>query len=429
VLTATPVGSRGRASRGEWRRLGALGARGRPGAAVGDQRGRYRRDVLVLLDHAATTPPRPESRAALSTWLEAANASSTHAAGQQARAAVEEARERVAGALGCSPHEVVFTAGGTEADNLAVKGIVWAARDRGRHRPHIVTTAVEHPAVLEPIAWLADRGEAAVTVVVPDADGIVPTDRVLDAVTADTVLVSVMAANNELGAINDVPTLGAALADRPVALHTDAVQAVATLDVDVRAWQVDALALSAHKVGGPQGVGIAVLRRGLPVEPLLHGGGQDRGVRSGTFAVGMDAACGAAVETAVSDRASLRGRLRELTDRLAVGLAALDGVRRNGPEDPARRLASHLHVSIDGVDPTALSLALDRAGVAASSGAACGAGASKASHVLEAAGVTGTPLRLTLGWPSTEADVDRAVDVLAEVVPALRAGAPVFGAR
>jgi cysteine desulfurase len=382
--------------------------------------------VITSLDHAATTPPRPEARAALSAWLDAANASSTHAAGQRARAAVEEARERLATDLGCSPHEVVFTSGGTEADNLVIKGVVWAARDRGQHRPHLVTSAVEHPAVLETVTWLVGRGEATAAIVPPRPDGTVAVDRILEAVTDDTVLVSVMAANNELGAINDLPALGAVLADRPAALHTDAVQAVATLDVDVAAWGVDALALSAHKIGGPQGVGVAILRRGLPVVPLLHGGGQDRGVRSGTFAVGLDAACGAGAHAAVADRPQLRRRLRTLTDRLAASLLALDGVRRNGPTDPARRLASHLHVSLDGVDPTALSLALDRAGLAGSSGAACGAGAAKASHVLEACGITGTPLRLSLGWPSTEADVDRALDVLTDVVPALRAGAPVL---
>jgi cysteine desulfurase len=382
--------------------------------------------VTTLLDHAATTPPRPEARAALSSWLDAANASSTHTAGQRARAAVEEARERIATALGCSPHEVVFTSGGTEADNLALKGTVWAARDRGRHRPHVVTTAVEHPAVLETVTWLVERGEATATIVPPDGDGTVSVDRILGALTDDTVLVSVMAANNELGSVNDLAALGAALADRPVALHSDAVQAIATLDVDVDTWRVDALAVSAHKIGGPQGVGVAVLRRGMPVVPLLHGGGQDRGVRSGTFAVGLDAACGAGIHAAVADRPRLRQRLRALTDQLAAGLLALDGVRRNGPADPARRLASHLHVSLDGVDPTALSLALDRAGLAASSGAACGAGAAKASHVLEACGITGTPLRLSLGWPSTEADVDRALDVLTDVVPALRSGAPVL---
>jgi cysteine desulfurase len=375
---------------------------------------------MLYLDHAATTPTRPEARAALSRWLGAANASSTHAAGQDARAAVEEAREQVAAALRCSPHEVVFTAGGTEADNLAVKGVVWAARDRSRAIPHLVVSAVEHAAVLDPARWLAERGDATLTVVAPRPDGRVEPAAVLAAVRPETVLVSVMAANNELGAVNDVAALAAALAERGVPLHTDAVQAVATLDVDVAGWGLAALALSTHKLGGPQGVGVAVLRRGLPVVPLLHGGGQDRGVRSGTFAAGLDAACGAALTAAVADRPVLRRRLRALSDRLAVGLLAVDGVRRNGPADPAQRLASHVHLSLDGVASEALALELDRAGLAASSGAACGAGATKASHVLEAAGVTGTPLRLSLGWPSTVEDVDRAIDVLTDVVPRLR---------
>jgi cysteine desulfurase len=375
---------------------------------------------MLFLDHAATTPPRPEARAALSRWLDAANASSTHTAGQAARAAVEEARDQVAVALCCSPHEVVFTAGGTEADNLAVKGIVWAARERSRTVPHLVVSAVEHAAVLDPARWLAARGEATLTVVPPRADGRIEVAAVLDAVRPQTALVSVMTANNELGAVNDVAGLAGALADRDVPLHTDAVQAIATLDVDVAAWGVAALALSAHKLGGPQGVGAAVLRRGLPIVPLLHGGGQDRGVRSGTFAAGLVAACGVAMTAAVADRSALRERLRVLSDRLAAGLLAVGGVGRNGPADPEQRLASHVHLSLDGVASEALALELDRAGVAASSGAACGAGASKASHVLEAAGVTGTPLRLSLGWPSTVDDVDRAVDVLSDIVPRLR---------
>jgi cysteine desulfurase len=379
--------------------------------------------VTTYLDHAATTPPRPEARAALTRWLEAANASSTHTAGQAARAAVEAAREQVATALGCSPHEVVFTAGGTEADNLAVKGVVWAARERSRGVPHLVTTAVEHAAVLDPARWLAERGEATLTVVPPSPDGRVEVAAVLDALRPETALVSVMTANNELGAVNDIAGLAAALAERDVPLHTDAVQAVATLDVDVAAWGVAALAVSAHKLGGPQGVGVAVLRRDLPVVPLLHGGGQDRGVRSGTFAAGLDAACGAALAAAVADRPALRPRLWALSERLADALTALDGVRRNGPADPGQRLASHVHLSLDGVASEALALELDRAGLAASSGAACGAGAAKASHVLEAARVAGTPLRLSLGWPSAEADVDRATDVLSDVVPRLRRGA------
>jgi cysteine desulfurase len=385
--------------------------------------------VPTYLDHAASTPPRPEARAALSRWLEAANASAPHAAGQATRTAIEEARERIAAALGCSPHDVVFTSGGTEADNLTVKGVVWAARDRRADVPHVVTTAVEHPAVLAPARWLAERGDCRLDVVPSQPDGRVEVDRVVAAVREDTALVSVMTANNELGAVNDVSGLVAALADRGVPVHTDAVQAVATLDLDVAASAVAALSLSAHKFGGPQGVGVAVLRRGLPVEPSLHGGGQDRGVRSGTFATGLIAACGAGLTAAVADRPALRPRLRALTDRLAAGLLALDGVRRNGPTDPDLRLASHLHVTVDDVDPAALALALDRAEVAIASGAACGSGAATASPVLEACGIVGTPLRLSLGWSSTDADVDRALEVVTEVVPRLRSGraAPVVG--
>ena len=212
-------------------------------------------------------------------------------------------------------------------------------------------------------------------------------------------------------------------------MHTDAVQAVATRELDVARDGVAALALSAHKFGGPQGVGVAVLRRGLPVEPLSHGGGQDRGVRSGTFATGLVAACAAGLTAAVDDRAALVARLTDLSDRLAAGLLAIDGVHRNGPDDPAWRLASHVHVGMDGVDPAGLALALDRAELAATSGSACGSGAASASPVLEACGITGTPLRLSLGWTSTDADVDRALDVLTDVVPRLRAGGTLRAVR
>lgn len=372
----------------------------------------------TYLDHAASTPLRPEARAALEHGVDAANASATHLAGQAARAAVEEARESIAAALGCRPSEVVFTSGATEADNLVIKGVLWAAREHGRR--HLVVSGVEHPAVLEAARWLAGRGEATLSVVPPAGDGRVEVDRVLDAVGADTALVSVMAANNELGALNDIPTLARELAERGVPLHTDAVQALPTREVDVAAWGVAALALSAHKLGGPQGVGVAVLRRDLELAPLTHGGGQDRGVRSGTFAAGMDAACAAALEAAVRERDGLDRRLRVLSERLAAGATAIAGVRRNGPAAAADRLSSHVHLSLDGADPAALALELDRAGVAASTGSACASGAGRASHVAVACGLTGTPLRLSLGWTTTEADVDRAVEVLGDVVPRVR---------
>jgi cysteine desulfurase len=384
------------------------------------------------LDHAATTPPRPEVLEVLERWVGSANASARHLDGQAARRAVEQAREQAAAALGCSPHDVVFTSGGTEADNLALKGVAWAARTSGGP-VHVVTTAVEHAAVLEPARWLAARGDVELDVVAPRRDGCVAVEDVLAVVRdgrdgrARTALVSVMGANNELGAINDVAALGAALRAIDVPLHVDAVQCVATLDVSLERWQADALAVSAHKLGGPQGVGVAVLRRGLAVEPLTHGGGQDRGLRSGTFAVGLIAACGLALERAVEERDALRTRLRALSDRLAAGLTAVEGVERSGPTDPAHRLASHVHVTIDGIDGDALALALDEAGVAGSSGSACSSGAGHGSHVLAACGLEGTPLRLSLGWTTTEADIDHAVRAIATLVPRLRGSAAASG--
>lgn len=388
----------------------------------------------AYLDHAATTPPRPEVLAVLERWMGAANASQRHLPGQDARRAVEEARERAAAVLGCTPHDVIFTSGGSESDNLAVKGIVWAALEGAPARPaHVVTTAVEHAAVLEPARWLAARGDVELDIVAPRSDGVVEVDEILARVRdgsdgrARTTLVSVMGANNEVGAINDVARLGAALRAVGVPLHVDAVQCVATLDVSLTGWHADALAVSAHKVGGPQGVGVAVLRRGLPVQPLSHGGGQDRGVRSGTFAVGLIAACGVALERAVAERDALRARLATLSDRLVDGLAGIEGVRRSGPDDAADRLASHVHVTVDGVDGDALALGLDAAGVAASAGSACSSGAGRASHVTEACGLGGTALRLSLGWTTDEAEVDHAAAVLRELVPRLRDGGDVLG--
>lgn len=376
----------------------------------------------TYLDHAASTPVRPAARAVLQSWLDVTgNASATHGAGQRARVAVEQAREQAAGVLGVGPQDVVFTSGGTEADNLAVKGIAWAARERDG-RSHLVASAVEHPAVRDTCRWLAEAQGFTVTEVAPDHDGRVDPERVLAAVSDDTALVTVMAANNELGAVYDVDALADPLRDRGVGLHTDAVQAASTMDLT--GLDVDALAVSGHKIGAPQGVGLAVLRRGVPVVPLHHGGGQDREVRSGTFASALDAALGEALVAAAADRERLAATAARQTDRLAAGLLALDGVTRNGPVDPVHRLPTHLHVSVDGVDGEALTFALDRAGVRAASGAACGSGALKASPVLDACGIEADAvLRLTVGWTTTDAEVDRALDVLTDVIGRLRAGA------
>jgi len=387
------------------------------------------------LDHAATTPPRPEVLEVLQQWVGSANASAQHLPGQASRRAVEQAREQAAAALGCSPHDVVFTSGGTEADNLAVKGISWAARAARGGPVHLITSNVEHAAVLEPARWLAARGDVELDIVSARADGSVDVDEVLAHVRdgsdgrAPTVLVSIMGANNELGAINDVARLGGELHERGVLLHVDAVQCMATLDVSLERWRADAIAVSAHKAGGPQGVGVAALRRGVGVESLAHGGGQDRGLRSGTFAVGLIAACGLAFERAAAERSALRKRLVELSDRLAAGVTAIEGVRRSGPANASDRLASHVHVMIDGVEGDALSLGLDLAGVFASPGSACSSGATTGSHVVDACGLTGTPLRLSLGWTSTNEEVDHAIATLSDLIPRSRVGGDVLGLR
>lgn len=379
--------------------------------------------TALYFDHAASAPLRPEARDALDAWFgETGNPSAIHAAGRRMRTAVEEAREQVAAGLGASPADIVFTSGGTEADNLGVKGLAEAISPG---RSHIVTSAVEHPAVRETVRWLGARGND-VTEVAPGRDGVIGVGDVLDALRPETGLVSIMAANNEIGSVNDVATLGSELRERGVAFHVDAVQAAVTLDVDVKRWKCDALALSAHKFGGPQGVGIAYLRAGVPVAPVQHGGGQDRGVRSGTMPAALIAAAGAAFLATVAERAAVRERLEVLRSDLVRALAEVPGVRVNGPTAPDRRLASHVHVSVDDVGPDALNLALDRAGLHASSASACVSGAGKASHVVEACGIDGDAIvRLSTGATTTQADVEQAIAIFTEIVTALRAGAPV----
>lgn len=387
--------------------------------------------AMPYLDHAASTPVRPESAAALRRWVDGVgdpaavlgNPSAGHAAGRAARVAVETAREQVAAAVGARPRDVVFTSGGTEADNLAVKGLAWAGQRAGR--THVVTTAVEHPAVRNAARWLGDRG-FTLTEVPARPDGRVDVARVLEAVTDDTAVVSVMLANNELGSCNDLDSLAAALADRPAVLHTDAVQAFATRDVAL-VDGLDAISLSGHKFGAPQGVGAAVLRRGVGVEPLLHGGGQDRGVRSGTFAAAMDAALGAAASAAAADRPRLAAVAGAQTTRVRAAVAGLDGVHVHGPDDPARRLPTHVHLGIEGVDADLLTFGLDRAGLCVSTGSACASGAAAASHVVAACGIEDDAvLRLSVGWTTTDDEVDRAIDVLVDVVARLRGGSGVL---
>lgn len=377
--------------------------------------------MTVYLDHAATTPLDPGVFAAMRPYLENefGNPSSLHGRGRAARAAVETAREQVAAALGVTPLEVLFTSGGTESDNQAVKGIAWAAREAGRGA-HVVTTAIEHHAVLDAVSWLADHAGFEATVVPVRPDGVVDPERVLAAVRPDTVLVTVMAANNELGTVQPLEEIGPALAERGVPLHSDAVQAFGRWRLDVDRTRLTALSLSAHKFNGPKGVGVLMLRRDVAAHPVLHGGGQERGVRSGTLNTPGIVGCGAAATLAADTMAGEIRRLAGLRDRLLEILLAVDGVTLNG--SASHRLPHNAHVAVAGCDGEALLMALDAAGIAASTGSACQSGATEPSHVLSAVGAPGDAahLRFTCGRTTTEADVEAAGAAFAECVKHLR---------
>lgn len=382
--------------------------------------------MAIYLDHAATSPLRPEVRAAMEPWLGGgANPSSAHAAGRRARAAVEQAREEVAGALGVAPLDVLFTSGGTEADNLAVLGLWRAARDAGR--PGLVTTAVEHHAVAETVAWLGAHEGADVKVLPPGPDGAVDAEALLAAVGPSTGLVACVAVVGELGVVQPVGEVAAGLAALrsggvEVPLHVDAVQAFAVVGAPaVGPGGATSVALSAHKLGGPGGVGVLALRRDVVVGTVSHGGGQERGLRSGTLSVPLVVGCGAAVTGAAARRTSHGARLTGLRDRLEALVCAVEGVR---PTIPATVRAPHvLHLAVAGCDGEALLAALDAAGLEISMGSACQSGAERRSPLLDAVGLAPdeAPVRCSLGWTTTEEDVAAAAAVLARVVPRLRA--------
>ena len=376
---------------------------------------------MIYLDHAATTPIAPSALAAMRPFLESeyGNPSSVHDRGRRARAAVEHAREQVAAALGVAPLDLIFTGGGTEADNAALKGIAWAAREAGRGA-HLVTTNIEHHAVSDALTWLAEQQGFSLDVVPVEPSGVVDPQRLLRAVRDDTVLVSVMAANNEIGTIQPLDAIGPALRERGVVLHTDAVQAFGRAPLDVEAWGVGAAALSAHKFNGPKGVGVLYLRRDVAAQPLLHGGGQERGIRSGTFNAAGIAGCGAAAELSAATAATEIPRLRHLRDRLLRELVAAGGVTLNG--DANARLPHNLNVAVEGCDGEALLMGLDAAGVCVSTGSACQSGATEPSHVLAAVGAPSDRghVRFTLGRTTTDDDVDGAATAFADCVKRLR---------
>ena len=384
----------------------------------------------VYLDHAATTPMLPEAVQAMTEQLaRTGNASSLHGSGRAARKVVEESREAIARALNARPGEVVFTSGGTESDNLAVKGIYWARRDADPRRVRVISTGIEHHAVLDSLDWLAEHEGADVELLPVDADGrldLAALRRSIERDPGSVALVTVMWANNEVGTVQPVSEVVALAHGADVPVHTDAVQAVGAVPVDFAASGVDALTLTAHKLGGPYGVGALVIRRDLAPTALLHGGGQERLVRSGTLDVPAIAGFAVAVEHAVKEQPHHAARLSGLRDELVARLReVVPDVRLNG--DRQDRLPGNVHLSFPGCEGDSLLMLLDHRGIECSTGSACSAGVPQPSHVLLAMGRdeadARSSLRFSLGRTSTEADVDAVVAAIGPVVERARAAA------
>lgn len=375
----------------------------------------------VYLDHNATTPVRPEVLEAMWPFFRDrfGNASSIHAFGQAARAPVEEARARVAALIGASPGEIYFTSGGTESDNLAIKGVAYANRHRG---DHVITSVIEHSAVLNSCRFLEREG-FTVTYLPVDRDGLVDPEDVARAVTDRTVLITVMHANNEIGTVQPIAEIGAIARTRGVYFHTDAVQSAGKLPIDVDAAHIDLLSLSAHKLYGPKGVGAVFIRKGVQIEPTAHGGHHENNVRSGTENTAGIVGLGKAAGLALADMDDEARHVARMRDRLQARLLeSVDGIRVNG--HPTRRLPGTLNVSFPGAEGESLLLSLDLKGIAVSTGSACTSGTIEPSHVLTALGLDPdtalSSVRFSFGRDNTMDDVDYVMEHLPGVVARLR---------
>ena len=384
-------------------------------------------DAPVYLDHAATTPMIPEAIEAVAAHLgDVGNSNSLHASGRRARRVVEESREAIARALNCRPGEIVFTSGGTEADNLALKGIFWARRAADPRRTRIVASRVEHHAVLDPLEWLEHQEDAQIDLVPVDADGRLDVAALRETIESDpatVALVSVMWANNEVGTLQPIDEIVAVAAAHGIPVHSDAVQAVGAVPVDFTASGLDALTLTGHKHGGPVGVGALVVRRELGVTASIHGGGQERGIRSGTLNAPGIAGFAAAVDHAVTDQRAYAERVSALRDRLVEGvLAAVPDAGFNGHRTP--RLPGNAHFSFPDCQGDSLLMLLDARGIECSTGSACSAGVPLPSHVLLSMGFdeqhARSSLRFSLGHTSTEADVAALAAAIGPVVERAR---------
>jgi cysteine desulfurase len=387
--------------------------------------------MRIYLDHNATTPLDPEvvERMAWAMREVWGNASSVHHFGQQAKAALDDARGQVASLIGAEASEVIFTAGGTESDNLAIRGAAEALDAAGRK--HLITSAIEHEAVLNTMKALAKRGWR-VTIVPVDASGIVSADRLRSAITDDTALVSVMHANNEIGTIQPIAELAAIAHEHGALFHSDAVQSAGKIPVDVRALGVDLLTIAGHKFYGPKGTGALWVKRGVRLVAPITGGRQERSRRAGTENVPALVGFGAAATLAKTKAMAEAPRLGALRDRLEAGvLASISGTARNGAAEP--RVANTTNISIDRIEAESILIGLDLAGIAVSSGSACSSGTLEPSHVLKAMGLphprTLGSIRFSFGTGNTDADVDRVLEALPPLVDKLRSLTTVGGRK
>jgi cysteine desulfurase len=381
----------------------------------------------IYLDHAATTPMAPEAVEAMTRELtRVGNASSLHASGRSARRVVEESREAIAAQVGAHPSELIFTSGGTESDNLAVKGAFWSAAASGRRR--LITSTLEHHAVFDSVAWLGKSASAEVSYIPVDAAGRVVLSALAGAVDGRTALVSVMWANNEVGTVQPVRQIAALAAAHGALSHSDAVQAVGHIEVDFAASGLDLLSFTAHKLGGPYGIGALLARRELRLAPVLHGGGQEREIRSGTVDVAATAGFAAALEVAAKKQTDEERRIRQLrADLVNAVLTAVPWAVPYGPTAEDDRLPGIANIGFPGCAADAILMLLDSAGIDCSTGAACSAGVSQPSHVLLAMGYRETDarsaLRFSLGHTSTLADVRALAAALPEAVQRAKAAA------
>ena len=387
--------------------------------------------MRIYLDHNATTPLDPVVADRMAQTLRDVwgNASSVHHFGQQAKAVLDEARASVSSFLSADPSEIVFTAGGTEADNIAIRGAAEALEPTGRK--HLITCGIEHEAVLTTMKAMARRGWRVTTLPV-DTSGIVGVDRLRDAITDDTALVSIMHANNEIGTVQPIAELAAVAHERGALFHTDAVQSAGKLPVDVRALGVDMLSIAAHKFYGPKGAGALWVKRGVRLLPVITGGRQERNRRAGTENVPALVGLGVAAELARRKVDTEAPRLGGLRDRLEAGiLSAIPGTERNGAASP--RVPNTTNISVERVEAESLLIGLDLAGIAVSSGSACSSGTLEPSHVLKAMGYpharTLGSIRFSLGAANTDADVDRVLEALPPIVEKLRSLTTVGGRK